>query len=737
VSSSVMLISDLLMAVDYTFGVQLKGSLSYRLPSNLQFDLNYTDYKKGQKTILSAPNQERGFSFSVPLQSKNFSLYSRVSLSQKLYGDYKTTNSEFLLSANLKGVSSNITTSLTFPDPQHITASSNYALSFSIPGHFIMMPAFLYDYNQKKVMSYRCNLEKPLLGKGYLNIFYDHNIVTKLSSLNVGLRYDFSFMQASLASRLSKNSNSFTQTARGSLLFDAKNRYVGTSGTSMVGRGSFAFLAYLDLNGDGIREKNEPIIKGLNVRVNGGRVVKNEKDSTIRVLDLQPYTSYLVELDKNSLENIAWQIKNKTLSVFADPNQIKMIEVPIAVMSEAAGTVNKLSKSGTSGLARVYVNFYLNGKTLVGRTLTESDGYFSYMGLQPGNYIVRMDSAQLTKIKMVATPDFKAFKVKESKDGDYIEGLDFTLQSTLKDSIVSTTTKVEPPRVPEIEKKTSDIEKPAPTKATQPTVKESNSKAGNPSDTKQDDGNIDVTKAISVNKKSDTTQVEMEKLQPLIANDNQAYSVRYGSFKSENDAHLFQRKITTTSGKPTMIILEDGVYTVWIEDFSTYRNAREFLSSLEKNESKPNIKEELAPPKQDISDSVSGDSNNNLMTAVKKERKEPNKPLINNMATTATVKPRSLPVPKSGKTDQNQDDNLTVIDGQKFSVQVGEFIFGPSALTAYKKISAFTRLPVIVEIRRGFYNLVIEEFQTRKEAKLFVDQLKQTGYNGTVIKDNI
>lgn len=740
VSSSVMLISDLLMAVQYTFGVQLKGSLSYRLPSNLQFDLNYTDYTKGQKTILSAPNQERGFSFSVPLQSKNFSLYSRVSLSQKIYSDFKTANSEFLLSANLKGVSSNITTSLTFPDPKHIIATSNYSLSFPIPGHFIMMPAFLYDYNQKKVMSFRCGLEKPLLGKGYLNIFYDRNIVTRINSLNVGLRYDFSFTQASLSSRLSKNSNSFTQTARGSLIFDGKNHYVGTSGTSMVGRGSFAFLAYLDLNGNGKRDKNEPIIKGLNVRVNGGRIVKNEKDSTIRVLDLQPYTSYLVELDQNNFENISWQIKNKTLSVFADPNQIKMIEVPISIMAEAAGTVNLLSKNGTRGLGRVYVNFYLNGKTLVGRTLTESDGYFSYMGLQPGKYIARMDSAQLTKIKMVATPDFKAFKVKESKDGDFVEGLDFTLQSTVKDSTVSTTTKVEPQNVPVVEKKTPVIEKQAPTTEKQTTIKESNIKSVNPANNKQDEGKIVVSKAIPINKKSDTSHVEIEKLQPLITTGLQGYSVRYGSYKSEKDANLLQRKIISVSGKPTIIIHEDGVYTLWIEGFSTNRAAREFLSSLEKNEGKPNLNEELVSPKNVNSDSVSVIRNKNHITAVKKEKKEPfqsrvTQPRINNMVTTETFKPLPLPIPKSSKIELNQNNKITVIYGPQFSIQVGDFIFGISALIAYKKISAITPLPVIVEIRKGFYYIVIYGFQTRKDAKMFVDQLKQTGYNGIVVKD--
>ncbi|MDP4292581.1 MAG: hypothetical protein Q8908_15990, partial [Bacteroidota bacterium] len=449
INSSVMLMSDLLLSGEYTSGVMKKSSLSYRLPSNLQLDFNYTDYEKGQKAILNAPLRESGFALAVPVQAKKFSLYSRISFSQMFYSDYKLANSEFLISGNLNGVSTNITTSMMSPDLKNITASSNFSLSFGLPGHFTVMPSALYDYNRKELITLHCDLQKPLWGNGYFNITYERNMLTKVSSINVGLRYDLSSMQTGLATRISKNANSFSQSARGSFYYDSKTHYLGTSNISTVGRGGFAFLAYLDLNGNGKRDQNEPKISGLNVRVNGGRVIRDAKDSTIRVIDLTPYTSYLVELDKNNFENISWQIKNKTMTVYADANQLKTIEIPIEVMAEAAGTVNLKSKSGTRGLGRVYIDFYRNGKTLVAKTLTESDGYFSYLGLAPGKYEARMDSSQLVKIKMTATPNYKAFTVKESKDGDYVEGLDFTLQSTVKDSTMEVKPAVEPKQVPE------------------------------------------------------------------------------------------------------------------------------------------------------------------------------------------------------------------------------------------------------------------------------------------------
>src|ERR1035437_9310556 len=62
VGSSVMLLKNLMFAGEYTFGAKVKSSLNYRLPNNLELDLNYVGYEKNQKAILNAPLQERNVS---------------------------------------------------------------------------------------------------------------------------------------------------------------------------------------------------------------------------------------------------------------------------------------------------------------------------------------------------------------------------------------------------------------------------------------------------------------------------------------------------------------------------------------------------------------------------------------------------------------------------------------------------------------------------------------------------
>jgi hypothetical protein len=74
------------------------------------------------------------------------------------------------------------------------------------------------------------------------------------------------------------------------------------------------------------------------------------------------------------------------------------------------------------------VNFYRSDSKLVARTLTESDGYFSYLGLAPGEYEARIDTVQLKRVNMTASPLSLPFTISAGIDGDVADGLEFILR---------------------------------------------------------------------------------------------------------------------------------------------------------------------------------------------------------------------------------------------------------------------------------------------------------------------
>ncbi|NVO21345.1 MAG: SPOR domain-containing protein [Bacteroidetes bacterium] len=431
VSSSFRLASSLLFSGEYTYGVRKKAILTYRLPSNMQFEMYFTSYDKGQTAINYNYLQERKAVLSVPLRTKNFSAFTRLTLNQIILPETKYTTTELLLSGALYGVSTNITTYAMFVDGLSPYTYSNVSLSFRLPRGFVLIPQGQYEYNHNKLISLKCGVEKHVFGKGFVNLSYEQNFKSNIQNLEFGFRYDFSFAQTAFTARRVNKSIMMTQSARGGFIYDGKSRYLHASNRNGVGKGGLLILPFLDLNCNGKREPGEPKAVGLNIHANGGRIEKNDADTTIRIFDLEPYSNYYIEFDRNGFDNIAWQLKYNSMSVAIDPNQFHLLEVPISVLGEASGTVFLKGAKSIKGQGRIVVCFFNEAGKLAGRTLSETDGYFSFLGLPPGKYTARIDSGQLKKINMISSPVSLPFEMHKSVDGDVVDGLEFILLSTL------------------------------------------------------------------------------------------------------------------------------------------------------------------------------------------------------------------------------------------------------------------------------------------------------------------
>ncbi len=434
VNLSLRIASSLLIAADYMYNVRFKGVLSYTLPSNLQFELNYYKYHPGQTAINVNYLEERKAIVSLPVRGRNFAFFMRLTLDQIILpGTYYTT-AEYLLSGSLWGVSTNFTTYALFTSPGSPNVYSNLSLGFRLPYGFNLTPQVQFDYNQKKFISAKCELEKRFFKQLYMSLSYEQNFASRVYNTQFSIRYDFPFAQTEFLLKQSNRTTTLFQSARGSIIADAGSGYLNFNNRVNVGRGGIVILPFLDLNQNGKRDKGEPRAYGLTFHMNGGRMETDDKDTTIRVLDLEPYVNYILELNRNSFENIAWQIKNRTVSVAVDPNSLKLVEVPVFVAGEVSGMVYVKGKSGNKGQGRIIVNFYREDNTLAARTLTESDGYFSYLGLAPGNFLVKVDSAQMQKLQLFSTPLGIPVNIKKTTEGDVVDGLELLLHPIIAES---------------------------------------------------------------------------------------------------------------------------------------------------------------------------------------------------------------------------------------------------------------------------------------------------------------
>lgn len=436
VNASLRVGNNVLLSGEYIHGVRSRGLLGYRLPSGMQLDISYSRYEQGQKAVLFNGVEERKGSLSVPFRLKKVSLLSRLTLNQVILpGRTSYTTGEWLVSASAGRLSANVSTNLTaisLGDPPGFDpyVYSNASLAFRLPKGFLLLPQAQYAYKQKELISVKCGLEKMVFRKGFLNLTYEQNFKSRINSVGAGFRYDLSFARVGVSARQVNNDHVFVQSARGSVIRDGKTGYIGANNRSNVGRSGIAVLAYLDMNGNGRRDADEPKVPGLRVQVSGGRLEYSERDTLTRIFDLEPYAAYLLEFSQGGFEQVGWQLRHKSMNIVADPNQVKLIEVPVAVLAEVSGKVYLRGDNGSrKGQGRIKVCFYRPDHTLVGCTTTEPDGYFSFLGLTPGNYIVCPDATQMNLLKLTAVPASVPVTIRNNRDGDIVEGLELVLEA--------------------------------------------------------------------------------------------------------------------------------------------------------------------------------------------------------------------------------------------------------------------------------------------------------------------
>ncbi|MCJ7820194.1 MAG: SPOR domain-containing protein, partial [Bacteroidales bacterium] len=527
-NASLRITNNLLVSGEYTYGVRSKGTLTYRLPSNIQLDLNYTRYDKDQTAISYNYLEERRASLSLPIRAKKLSAYSRMSVYQIVLPTLNYTTGEWLLSGPLLGINTNFTTYALFIGKDEPYVYSNISMSLRMPLGFVLMPQAQYGYTRNQLLSAKLGVEKHLFVHGFMNLSLERNFRSNLTIGEIGFRYDFSFAQIGLSVRQANDRTTLVQYARGSLINDSRTKYLHADNRNNVGKGGITIIPFIDINANGKRDYDEQKLPGLNLHTSMGRIEKNESDTTIRILGLEPYTRCLIEFDESSFENIAWRLKKRTYSVTVDPNQLKLLEVPVMVLGEASGMVNLEKDGETRGLGRIIVQFFKDNLTPVSRTLSEEDGFFSYLGLAPGSYIARVDTAQMRKLQMTSRPDSLTFTIRADIDGDIVDGLDFTLRK-----IVS----------------------------------------------------IDTTKLIAPPEKivkGDTSYLIIhEEVRELVTITEDYWAMQLGAFKNKAYAEAWMKRISAVVDKDVELINEDGFYKVRVTGFKDREELDSYIPALQ------------------------------------------------------------------------------------------------------------------------------------------------------------
>lgn len=384
-------LTRLIITGEYAYGVRTKATLNYNIKGSV-FNLDYTFYQPGQKAIVYNYREERLANIIVPVHIGKFSLTSRAGIRQNIFENFDFNTGELSFSGYFNNLNVNIENIFNWSNFGSSNFLTNFTLGIRCLKNLTIRPSVQYNFSLNKIMSYRLETEKRVLKNGFIALNYENNPMQNYSSLNLSFRYDFSFMSSYLSAFINKTSPQIASSFRGSVAFGSGSKVLSDS-HEMVGRSGLTFIAFVDENHNGTKDPGEPAFPNLNVRCNGGKLIFSKQDSLTHIVGLEPFVEQLITIDDSNFDFISWRVAKKNIKLTTDPNQFKKIFVPIQPMCEITGMI--IDQESGAGKSRMLINIVDTENKVVAHTISESDGYFSYLGLKPGNYKVSIDPEQL------------------------------------------------------------------------------------------------------------------------------------------------------------------------------------------------------------------------------------------------------------------------------------------------------------------------------------------------------
>jgi hypothetical protein len=559
--------NKLTLNIEYAYGVKSRGILYFSFLKSAQLEIDYSKYVEGQLATRFNALEERKVKISVPFRITRVVGFSRIDYAQLIHKTFNYNQLSLVNSVYYRQFSANSATQLNWLNNSTAYVTTNLALSYRANG-FVIRPSAQYNITTNKLMLWKIVLEKRI-PKGFLTASYEQNLMYDGNFLNIGFKYDLSFARTNVSASHGRGNTYTSQSTQGSLAFGSGNDYVHASINNSVGKGGISLYPFLDLNGNGVFDEGEPMVKLSTVRVMGSKAIFSERDSIIRIANLNPFTKYVLTFSDIDLENIAWRFQHKTYEVLVDPNQFKRIDIPVLAVGEYSSTIYLNQDNLLKGIGRMLVKFYKqNSSEPVAVTQSERDGYISFIGFEQGKYVAKIDSAQLSNLGYTCEPNQVDFTIRSTIDGDIVAGSEFILSNNsffeLPKTELSEQVQInkEGDTNEDFEKSSVDLVQ----------------ARYNGDDTTNSASQIQIVydslKVLAV----ETMNIQIEKNIHVwgdICERPGYYYVQCGAFKVKNNALHLALNIKQTTGLYVGVILTEGFYKVQVECLPTSSEAKE------------------------------------------------------------------------------------------------------------------------------------------------------------------
>lgn len=413
---------NLLLNYSYLHNSNHYAELMYRTKRNFVVTGKHRQYFKKQTIIQTTNWGESELGMNLPIWNRKLKVYLRST--NRL--TFSESRHAFISESAISFFYKRVNTGFSLITSKESVLSWN--TSFYFKKNWSILHTSLYNISYKRPVSSSIQIQKRFSKLFFAETNLTYSYSTKSLQVGVSVYLNFNFMRSAVNVSMQKKQLSSTQTLAGSVHFTSGPNPVFASNSSGVGKAGLDVLVFLDINHNDKRDENEPLIKNASVAINRGKQIFNENDSLHRFVSLEPYSPYLLTVANNGFPSISWIIEKSTWSVVTSPNQIKKVFIPVKPMGEVEMKISLAKNNQIIPAHRLIVYIVDRNNRQVGKGLTEQDGSFSFLGLAPGNYQIKFDEKQLKGLGLSSKYSPTSFEIKPSVQGDFIDGIEITLQ---------------------------------------------------------------------------------------------------------------------------------------------------------------------------------------------------------------------------------------------------------------------------------------------------------------------
>jgi hypothetical protein len=413
---------NLLLNYSYLHHSNHYVELMYRTKRNFVITGKHRQYLKKQTIVQTTNWGESELGLNLPIWNKKLKIYLRST--NRLA--FSSARHSFISESAISFFYKRINTGFTLITSKESVLSWN--TSFYLKKNWSILHTSLYNISYKRPVSSCIQIQKKFNKLLFAETNFTYSYTTKSFQAGISIYINFNFMRSAVNTSIQKKQISSTQTLAGSIHFTSRPNPVFIANSSGVGKAGLDVLVFLDINHNDKRDENEPLVKNASVAINRGKQIFTENDSIHRFVSLEPYSPYLLTVANNGFPSISWIIEKSTWSVVTSPNQIKKVFIPVKPMGEVEMNIS-ISKNGKNTPAHRLIIYIVDlNNHRIGKGLTEQDGSFSFLGLAPGNYQIKFDEKQLKGLGLSSKYSPTSFEIKESAQGDFVDGIEITLQ---------------------------------------------------------------------------------------------------------------------------------------------------------------------------------------------------------------------------------------------------------------------------------------------------------------------